>query len=200
MIHPTVLLLAWLAFALAIPWFSSTALAAASPLIALGVGVSGFQASWRLVRRTRYLLIALILLYTLATPGTPLIDMWATPTQEGLLAGTLQAWRLLLIVTALALLLTHTNHAQLLAGLYGLLTPLKVLGLPRDRIAVRLSLTLQYAEAGLASHSLRERWDEALAPPNAPASGITLTFPAFTWRDLAFVGGISAVLAGALLW
>lgn len=199
-IHPTVLLLTWLAFALAIPWLSSLALTAASTVLALGVWLGGFHACWRLVRRTRFLLIALIVLYTLATPGTALLDAWAVPTREGLQAGALQAWRLLLMVTALALLLARLSQAQLLAGIYGLLTPLKPLGLPRDRIAVRLCLTLQYAEAALNADSLRERWEAALTLPNATASSITLEFPAFSLRDLLFFMGIGGLLAGALLW
>lgn len=199
-IHPTILLLAWIAFAVAIPWFGVLALWAASALLALGVWVGGVKACWRLVRRTRILLIALLVLYAFATPGAPLLAAWEVPTQEGLLAGALQAWRLLLMITALALLLTRLNHEQLLAGIYGLLAPFKLLGLPLERIAVRLWLTMQYAEIGLNANSLRERWEAALTLPNAPSSSITLEFPAFALRDLAFAVGYGVLLVGALLW
>ena len=122
------------------------------------------------------------------------------PTHEGLLAGALQAGRLLLMITALALVLVHLTREQVLAGIYGLLAPFKPLGLPLERIAVRLWLTLQYAESGLHANSLRERWDEALTLPNAPSSSITLEFPAFALRDLVFLIGFGALLLGALLW
>lgn len=199
-LHPTALLLAWAAFAVAIPWFGFLVLWAASALLALGVWVGGVTTCWRLVRRTRVLLIALLVLYAFATPGAPLIAAWEAPSQEGLLAGALQAWRLLLMITALALLLTRLSREQLLAGIYGLLAPFKPLGLPLERIAVRLWLTMQYAEIGLQGNSLRERWEAALTQPNAPSSSITLELPAFTLRDLLFVLGFGALLAGALLW
>jgi len=200
MIHPTVLLLVWLSFALAIPWLSSPVLAASSGLLALGAVISGVAACWRLLRRIRYLLLALIVVYALATPGTPLFDTWAAPTREGLAAGAMQAWRLLLMVTALALLLVRLNQAQLLAGIYGLLTPLIRLGVPRDRIAVRLCLTLHYAEADDHARSLGERWQAALTPTDMPASSISLEMPAYTLRDLGFFLGVGALLWGALSW
>ena len=73
MLHPTTRLLAWIAFAMAIPWLSIQALLAASVGIAAMVWVSGVEDCWRLVRRTRILLMALIVLYAFATPGAPLI-------------------------------------------------------------------------------------------------------------------------------
>lgn len=199
-IHPTALLLAWIAFAVAIPWFGVLVLWMASALLALGVWAGDFKACWRLVRRTRVLLIALLALYAFSTPGTPLFAEWDVPTQEGLQTGALQAWRLLLLITALALLLARLNREQVLVGIYGLLAPFKPLGLPLERIAVRLWLTLQYAESGLHANSLRERWEAALTLPNASSSSITLEFPAFALRDLVFVIGYGALLLGALLW
>lgn len=203
MIHPTVLFLAWLSFALALPWFSSAALVAASAALVGGVAAYGFAACAPLLRRIRYLLLAIIIIYAWATPGTPLFAAWAdawAPTTEGLLAGGLQAWRLLLIVTALALLLVRLNQAQLLAAIYGLLTPLNRCGVPRDRIAVRLYLSLQYVSAGDKLSSLGERWQAALTPADAPASSITLEIPAYTARDLGFFLGVGTLLWGAILW
>lgn len=194
------MLLAWVAFAVAIPWFGIPALGVATVLLTLGAWVGGVKTCWRLVRRTRVLLVALIVLYAFATPGTPLLADWAAPTQEGLLAGALQAWRLLLMITALAVLLACLSREQLLAGIYGLLALFKPLGLPLERIAVRLWLTMQYAEIGAHANSLRERWEAALTLPNTPASSITLEIPAFELRDLAFTAVWGVLLTGALLW
>ena len=200
MIHPSTLLLAWIAFAVAIPWFGASALLAASALLGFGAWVCGFKACWRLVRRTRVLLIALIVLYAFATPGTPVIAGWQEPTQEGVLSGARQAWRLLLIITALAVLLTRLTREHLLAGIYGLLAPFKPLGLPLERIAVRLWLTLHYAESAASSASLHARWEAALTLPDGLAERITLAFPEFHVRDFVFVVGYGVLLAGALLW
>ncbi|MBI5753456.1 MAG: hypothetical protein HZA59_15125 [Hydrogenophilales bacterium] len=194
------MLLAWVAFAVAIPWLDVPVLGMASALLVLGVWMGGVTACWRLVRRTRVLLIALVVLYAFATPGAPLLAAWEAPTQEGLLAGALQAWRLLLMIAALALLLVRLSREQLLAGIYGLLAPAKPLGLPLERIAVRLWLTLHYAEAGLHGNSLRERWETAMSLPHAPASSILLEIPAFAMRDLLFLVGFASLLLGALLW
>ena len=201
-IHPTTLFLAWIALAVAVPWFSVAALGATSTMLVLGAWAVGIHACWHLVRRTRVLFIALILLYAFATPGTPLFAGWNTPTQEGLLAGTLQAWRLLLVIMALTILLVRLNREQLLAGIYVLLAPFKPLGLPLERIAVRLWLTLQYAESGavLTSVSLRERWEAALTQPKGLSESITLELAEFHTRDVVFVVGYGVLLAGALLW
>jgi len=194
------LLLAWIAFAVALPWFSVLILWMTSALLALAVWAGGFNTCWRLVRRTRVLIIALLVLYTFATPGAPLFAAWEVPTHEGLLAGAQQAGRLLLMITALALLIVRLSREQLLAGIYGLLAPFKPLGLPLERIAARLWLTLQYAESGLHANSLRERWDVALTLPNTSSPSITFEFPAFALRDLAFLIEFGVLLLGALLW
>ena len=200
-IHPTTLFLAWIALAVAVPWFSVAALGATSTMLVLGAWAVGIHACWHLVRRTRVLFIALILLYAFATPGTPLFAGWNTPTQEGLLAGTLQAWRLLLVIMALAILLVRLNREQLLAGIYVLLAPFKPLGLPLERIAVRLWLTLQYAESGgPTGDSLRERWEAALTLPNGLSENISLELAEFHTRDVVFALGYGVLLAGGLLW
>ena len=198
--NPTVLFLAWIALAVAIPWFSVAVLGATSVLLVLGAWAVGVGACWRLVRRTRVLIIALIALYAFATPGTPIFPGWETPTQEGLLSGALQAWRLLLMLVALTILLISLNRDQLLAGIYGLLAPLKPLGLPLERIAVRLWLTLHYAESAASTASLRERWEAALIVPDGQSEHITLELAAVQPRDFVFMVGYGVLLAGALLW
>lgn len=193
------MLLTWVAFAVALPWFSIQSLLGVSMLLALGVGLGGIEGCWRLIRRTRFLLLALVLLYAFATPGTPVFSSWATPTQEGLRYGGAQAWRLLLMVTALALVLSRLSREQLLAGIYGLLTPFKFV-LPVDRIAMRLWLTMHYADEGQDEKSLQARWTKALTLPDTASTTITLSYPAFAWRDLGFLLGVSAVLAVGLIW
>jgi len=200
MLHPTTRLLAWIAFAIAIPWLSIQALLAASVGIAVMVWASGAAGCWRLVRRTRVLLIALIVLYAFATPGAPLIAGWTqwNPTVEGIRAGGLQAWRLLLMISALALLLARMQREQWLAGIYILLLPLKLLGVPVARIAVRLWLTLHYVETAPKADSLSARWESALTLPDEMPASIALEVPAFTRWDAGFILGFGVLLALAL--
>lgn len=185
---------------MAIPWFNIHTLLAAGVLIAAMVLASDVVACWRLVRRTRVLLIALIILYAFATPGTPLIAGWVqwNPTYEGVRAGGLQAWRLLLMISALALLLARMQREQLLAGIYILLLPLKFLGVPVARIAVRLWLTLHYVETASKADSLSARWENALMLPNEMPASIALEVPLFTRWDAGFALSFGALLALAL--
>lgn len=105
-------------------------------------------AAWRapiaLLRRLRWLLISMLAVYGWFTPGTALWPALgaAAPTIEGLSEGLLRASALLLIALAAQLLIAGIVRPQLLAALYWLAQPLRVLGLSRERLALRLVLTL----------------------------------------------------------
>lgn len=103
-----------------------------------------------LVKRMRYILLFLFIVYALNTPGEYLAgwNFVMTPTYEGITAGIQQALRLALILAGLALLLTNTNREQFIAGLYYLTQPFRHIGLDPERFAVRLWLTLYYVEHG----------------------------------------------------
>ena len=200
MLHPTTRLLAWIAFAVAVPWLDIDALLVASAMIVVLVLFSGAADCWRLIRRTRVLLATLIVLYTFTTPGAPLIASWNQwdPTYEGFRAGGLQAWRLLLMIAALAVLLARMQRESLLGGIYVLLLPLRAIGVPVDRIAVRLWLTLHYAETAPQAKGLSARWENALTLPSSRATLITLDVPEFRWQDVRFALAYGALLAFAL--
>ena len=200
-IHPTTLILAWLGFALTLEKFSLLSLIVASGLvIALMLG-SGISNCWRLVRRSRILLLVMLLVYLFSTPGTRLFAGWeqAYPTQEGLMVGGFQVWRLLLVISALAALLAFLPRQQMLAGIYVLLLPLKPLGVPVVRFSVRLWLTLHYAESASQGESLNARWDAALILPEELDSSLHLDVPNFGLSDIAFVCIYGAFL-GSALW
>lgn len=104
------------------------------------------------MRRMRWLLLATALLAGWFVPGTALWPLQAwSPSWQGLAEGLAQALRLLLMALSLRLLWLHYGSSGLLAALYGLLRPLQRAGLPVSRLAVRVVLTLQYAEALLAT-------------------------------------------------
>jgi len=116
----------------------------------------------QLLRRTRWIMLSLLLIYAYSTPGQALSDALGMlgPTREGLADGVLQLARLLAALAGLAILLERLHRQQLIAGLYTLFAPLQWLGLSRERFAVRLALTLHYAEAAMlrGGHS----WQDAL--------------------------------------
>lgn len=199
-LHPTTLILAWIGFALVLSMFATSALIAASVSVGVLITLRGAASCWKLIRRTRILLLVLFLVYVFTTPGTALISgwEWAYPTWEGLHAGAYQAWRLLLMVSALAVLLSNLSRQQLLAGIYVLLLPLKPLGVPVARFAVRLSLTLHYAETASPGESLSARWDSALRLTTHETTQMQLDIPDFGRQDLIFAGICCMILGGAV--
>jgi energy-coupling factor transport system permease protein len=147
-LHPASLILIWLAFALCIPWLRFMDLAVISLLATIPLlrrRSAGFR---KLLRRTRWLLLSLVLVYAFATPGEAVLPALGgySPSHEGLLSGGQQALRLITLLATLALLLDVLPRDRILAGLYLLLKPLAHAGVDIDRIAIRVWLTLYYAE------------------------------------------------------
>lgn len=98
-----------------------------------------------MLRRIRWLLLAILILYGWFTPGTPLIPLlggWS-PVQEGLQQGALRGTALLAIVAAVYLLLASTPRGDLVGGLLWYGMPLRRLGVDDHRFAVRLVLALE---------------------------------------------------------
>ena len=140
-----------------------------------------------LLRRTRWIMLSLLLIYAYATPGDA---VWAqlaefSPTYDGLRDGLLQLFRLVCALAALAILLTLLTQQQLVSGLYALAYPLRYLGLSRERIAVRLALTLHYAESAMLDTSVnwRNSIEQMLATAEIKQSSIELYSTPFTLRD-----------------
>lgn len=99
-----------------------------------------------LVRRSRWLLVTILVMFGWLTPGTPLAEIPGA-TQEGLLLAADYIARLFVALATLALLLKSLDPPRLVVGMRALLAPIEFLGFSRDRIAVRLALTLQEVEA-----------------------------------------------------
>lgn len=165
-LHPASLILIWLAFALCIPWLHLADLAAIALLAAIPLLRRRSTEFRKLLRRTRWLLLSLVLVYAFATPGEALLPALGnySPSHEGLLSGGQQALRLIALLATLALLLDALSRDRILAGLYLLLKPFARLGVNTDRIAVRVWLTLYYAgqEGSGRAGGWRERLQAAL--------------------------------------
>jgi energy-coupling factor transport system permease protein len=99
-----------------------------------------------LTRRSRWLLLAMLLMFGWLTPGTPL-PVIPGASQEGLLLAADNLERLLIALATVALTLKALSPPELVSGMRTLLAPLPLLKLSRDRIAVRLALTMQEVEA-----------------------------------------------------
>lgn len=121
-------------------------LLAASLALTLTALITSRQHFGLLVRRSRWLLLTLLILFGWLTPGTPMPGMPGA-SHEGLLLAAENLARLLIALSVVAMLLTALSPVELVAGLRSLLRPLNLLGVSRDRIAVRLALTLEEVEA-----------------------------------------------------
>ncbi len=146
-LHPASRILIYLLAALAIPGLPFVVLPILCGL-ALLLLIGGKQAPFRLIWRTRWLLLVLLFGYAYSIPGE---SVWlelgaAAPSWEGLKHGLEQAARLLVLLLWLDLLVLRLSSEALLSGLYQLLQPLALLGADPGSIALRLGLTLRAIE------------------------------------------------------
>lgn len=100
----------------------------------------------RALPRMRWLLLAMGLVYGWTTPGEYLWSAWFSPTFEGVWLGVAQMIRLLAVAASLQLLLTNMDRPAIFSGLHALAKPLDWLGVSRNRMALRLTLTLEMME------------------------------------------------------
>lgn len=144
-IHSANQIVVWLWVACILQFLQGTPLIVFSALCVL-LALSYCAKRCRLtLKRCRYLLLAIALVYGWATPGQYLWPSRYSPTIEGLALGGLQAVRLIGALAALQLLLWRLSSTQIFSGLYVLLRPLAYLGLNRQRWALRLSLTMRFS-------------------------------------------------------
>ena len=176
-LHPTTLLISWLAAVLAIQFFGSTLLlCAVLAIVVLAHRV--LPAWWRYVFRARWLILALWLILAYGAPGDALFDLDWAPTWEGVSAGNLQALRLILMLGCLAWLFDQLGRSGLIASLWGLLRPLEGWGLESERLVVRLSLVLEHLKMPLE----KSAWRHMLHDQPLPGGPETLRISLPKWR------------------
>ena len=109
----------------------------------------------------------------------------------------MQLGRLLSMLSGLAILLSLLTQAQFISGIYALAYPLNWFGGSRERVAVRLALTLQYAEP--AMRDTAADWSrsigDALQTPCEAGQQVMLDRIA-----LKAVDGLGLLLCAALLY
>jgi energy-coupling factor transporter transmembrane protein EcfT len=146
-LHPGSRILIYILTALVIPGLSFF-LMGILLLAALG-GVAWLgRDPLRLILRTRWLLIILILGYGFSVPGVAVWTWWGewTPTWSGLALGTEHALQLMVLLMWLDVLVLSLSAEQMLSGIHGLMKPFAWLGVDARRIALRLALTLKAIE------------------------------------------------------
>lgn len=195
-VHPATLILVWVVLVATLQVLSGWKLFALSGAMLIATGILSGHKFLLLLRRTRWVLFSLLMIYVYVTPGHALVESFGlySPTREGVLEGVIQLLKLLAALGGLAWLLDRLHRPQLIAGLYVLLAPLVLLRVSRERVAVRLALTLHYAEVAMlrGARDWRAHLQQLFQPVADAAHPVELLLPRFAWRD-----GI--VLAGVLL-
>jgi len=178
-VHPANRVALWLWLVSFLPWLERLPLFVFSLALLL---VAMHFAAARLRRafpRLRWLLLAMLAVYAWATPGQYLWSGWLAPTREGLQLGFEQILRMLAVIASLQLLLQSQSRDALFAGLFALARPLDWLGISRERIAIRLALTMEMTEAlleeQLSFHRLLRELEQADA--QAPRVVCLTVFP-----------------------
>lgn len=195
--HPAAQILTWCLLVATMQGLAlEAALIAAGSMLLCAFAFSGHKL-WQLLRRTRWIILTLLLIYAYSTPGQPLLDALGvgSPSREGVADGVSQLARLLAALAGLAILLDRLHRQQLIAGLYTLFAPLQWLGLSRERLAVRLALTLHYAEVVmLRAHSWQDTLRSLFEPHGEQTREIELPLYRFGLSDACLLGGAVLVL------
>jgi energy-coupling factor transporter transmembrane protein EcfT len=193
-LHPASRILTYLLAALAIsglPFFML-------PLLLFGaLAADSPRHPWRVIWRTRWLLLVLFLGYAYSLPGEPVLA-WLdglSPTIEGLARGGQQALRLLVLLLWLDVLVLRLPTAALMAGVYTLLRPFARLGLEVERAALRLGLTLRAIEGLERGRGNLRRLLGEEAGSDLPAS-VYLDIQSMRLRDLL----LPTLIGTLLLW
>ena len=156
-----------------------------------------------LLRRTRWILISLFLIYAYASAGNPIWPQMGafSPIDSGLANGLQQITRLIMILAGLTILLASLSQAELVSGMYTLLYPLRYLGLSRERVAVRLALTLQYAERAMLNKA--DNWQaklvQALKPNEVSEGVVELKVANYNLLDCLLFAASTTVILGMSL-
>lgn len=200
--HPAAQIMAWCLLVAVMQALTPAILLIAAGLIFLCAFAFSRHKFIQLLHRTRWIMLSLLLIYAYSTPGQPLLDTFGmfSPSREGLIDGVSQLTRLLAALAGLAILLDRLHRQQLIAGLYTLFAPLQWTGLSRERLAVRLALTLHYAEAAMLRRS--GRWQDTLnsllEPHGETTRHMELPLYRFGIGDVLLLGFALLLLWGAL--
>ncbi|MHB1237036.1 MAG: energy-coupling factor transporter transmembrane component T family protein [Gallionella sp.] len=196
--HPAVQILSWCSLVVAMQVLAPGALLVTAGFIFLAALLASPRKFVQLLRRTRWIMLSLLLIYGYSTPGQAVLVWLGTlgPSREGLGDGLLQLTRLAATLAGLAILLERLHRQQLIAGLYTLLAPLQLFGLSRERVAVRLALTLQYAEVAMLRKS--DTWQDNLRslfePHGETGRQMELALCRFAIQDAVVLGFVLLML------
>lgn len=184
--HPASLLIVWGSLVLAVQLMRGQGVLWLGLVIGLVAVFCAHQRVRRLLRRVRYLLLVLLVLFAWFTPGELLFSGFpGSPSLEGLVLAAVHGGRLILVVVLAAILLEGLDASALAAGIDLLCRPLGWTGVSPERLIVRFLLVFQYVENPPAGGWRALLQDSAL-PPDQHVPAIR-QLP-WCWRDWLLSG------------
>lgn len=192
MLHPASFLVLWGGFAIALQAVALPYLPVIAAVTLLLGTLKAKDRLWRLLRRSRWLLLSLAVLFLFFTPGEYLTGPLGSigVSYEGMAQAGLHISLLLALLACLAVMHEGIGTTGILAGLYGVL---RFFGISHAAV-VRLSLVLDFVEKPPAGGW--RGWLAAARDEEGDAV-VSLRLAPLRWRDrlvMALVG------CGALLW
>lgn len=194
--HPASLLLSWISFALLLQSASPRLLLGLATVCLLLAVAFAPMRSLRLLRRSRWLLLSIGLLFMFLSPGEYLPGFAGQLglTYEGVERTGEQLGRLLAILVSLALLHEYIGTQGLLAGLYRLLGPFAW----REASVVRLMLVLELVEEKREipwrEWLTQQEWDTDVH------DCFTLLMPRLRLRDRVLMSGLAMAGLSFVFW
>jgi energy-coupling factor transporter transmembrane protein EcfT len=195
-VHPTTRLVVWLLLLLASQCLDGEQLLAAL-LVLPFLGPAALRRALRLAWRTRWLFLSLFVIVAWGAAGEPAWGGALAPTREGLLAAATHGGRLLLALSAVAVLVEWMPVPELLVATHRLLQPLRRCGVDPDRSVVRLLLVMRHIETLPRPRD----WRILLKAPNTGGEGevFELADRPFSWSDPALILLVAGVVGAFLL-
>ena len=204
--HPFVKIACFFFLLLLPQYLSASSIAVLCGLICLLAAVLNLPHFSQLIKRMRWLFLSLLLVYAYATPGEYLafLPLNVAPSFEGLHLGLMQIAKLLIAVASLSALFASASKSQLMAGLWTMLSPLRLVGLNVERFTVRMLLTLHYVEQMAVQPKLKldfSQLDKLALASDEPGATLPLILaqPAFSWFDKAMLSLMLLAVMGLSL-
>lgn len=149
--HSGLLIVLWLIGVAALQVLDYEALLFAVGICAVAAFSYAPRRSWRLLKRIRFILIAIAVLFGGFTPGEAVFTGWPrlSPSREGIELAIEHGGRVLAVVFCVAMLMEHLPPARLVGAIHALLRPFERFRFPADRVAVRILLVLRLVEADI---------------------------------------------------
>jgi len=151
-----------------------------------------WRTSWIMLKRMRWLFLSMMVVYFWFTPGRevfPALEGFS-PSWQGIQIGGLRIGSLVVIVTAVNIIIRSTSTELMTSGLLWLLAPLRYVGLPHERLALRIVLTFNMISEIQYEFDLLKREKNEVVPSGDKMQSLSKRFFYRLDRVGRFGGGL----------